>query len=197
VSLPDGSRATLNRDSAIRVDFASAARRVTLLRGEVYVEVVPDAAHPFRVAAGQGVSEAVGTAYAVRRVDGRTQVAVTEGRVAVTSTAGPGAGVSLVAGEGVRYADGRFLGTKFAVNGDDALAWRQDRIVFVDRPLRDALSELERYHRGRIVLLGGSRAYRPVSGVIDLQKLEDGITALAATHGLTAVHLTPYLTVLR
>jgi transmembrane sensor len=197
VSLPDGSRATLNRDSAIRVDFASAARRVTLLRGEVYVEVEPDAAHPFRVAAGQGVSEALGTAYAVRRVDGRTQVAVTEGRVAVTGAAEPGVSISLFAGEGVRYADGRFLGAKFAVNGDDALAWRQDRIVFVDRPLRDALSELERYHRGRIVLLGGSRAYRPVSGVIDLQKLEDGITALAATHGLTAVHLTPYLTVLR
>jgi transmembrane sensor len=143
------------------------------------------------------VSEAVGTAYAVGQVDGRTRVTVTEGRVAVTGAAEPGVSVSLVAGEGVRYADGRLLGAKFRVNGDDALAWRQDRIVFVDRPLRDALSELERYHRGRIVLLGGSRAYRPVSGVIDLQKLEDGITALAATHGLTAVHLTPYLTVLR
>jgi transmembrane sensor len=197
VSLPDGSRATLNRDSAIRVDFGAAARNVTLLRGEVYVEVEPDAGRPFRVAAGQGVSEAVGTAYAVSRMGGRTQVAVTEGRVAVTGAAEPGVCVSLAAGEGVAYADGRFLGAKFAVNGDDDLAWRQDRIVFVDRPLREAVSELERYHRGRIVLLGAGRAYRPVSGVIDLQKLEDGIKALAATHGLAVVHLTPYLTVLR
>jgi len=131
VSLPDGSRASLNRDSAIRVDFRATARNVTLLRGEVYVEVVPDAARPFRVAAGQGMSEAVGTAYAVGQAVGRTQVAVTEGRVAVTSAAEPGAGVSLVAGQGVRYADGRFLGAAFAVNGDDALAWRHPN-GFVD-----------------------------------------------------------------
>jgi transmembrane sensor len=197
VRLPDGSRVTLNRDSAIRVDFGATARNVMLLRGEIYTEVEPDTARPFRVAAGHGVSEAVGTAYAVGLVDGRTRVAVTEGRVVVTGAAEPGLSVSLVAGEGVRYADGRLLGVKFPVNGDDALAWRQDRIIFVDRPLRDALSELERYHRGRIVLLGESRAYRPVSGVIDLQKLDDGIAALAATHGLRVVHLTPYLTVLR
>jgi transmembrane sensor len=118
VSLPDGSRATLNRDSAIRVDFDAAARNVTLLRGQVYVDVEPDAGRPFRVAAGQGVSEAVGTAYAVSRMGGRTQVAVTEGRVAVTGAAEPGVSVSLAAGEGVAYADGRFLGAKFAVNGD-------------------------------------------------------------------------------
>lgn len=197
VALTDGSRVTLNRDSAIRVDFSTAARRVELLRGEVFVEVVPDAARPFRVAVGQGVSEAVGTAYAVRRGEARTRVAVTEGRVAVTGAAEPGVTVSLVAGEGVRYADGRLLGAKFAVNGEDALAWRRNKVVFVGRPLRDALAELERYHRGRIVLLGDGPAYRPVSGVIDLDKLDDGITALAATHGLRAVQITPYLTVLR
>lgn len=196
-TLPDGSRITLNRDSAIRIDFGAAARRVELLRGEVFVEVEPDAGRPFRVVAGQGVSEAVGTAYAVRRGDARSRVAVTEGRVAVTSAAEPGVTVSLIAGEGVRYADGRFVGAKFGVNGEDTLAWRENKIVLVDRPLRDALAELERYHPGRIVLLGDSPAYRPVSGVIDLDKLDDGITALAATHGLRAVQITPYLTVVR
>ena len=44
--------------------------------------------------------------------------------------------------------------------------------------MRDALSELERYHRGRIVLLGASRAYRPVSGaaMTDLLTDADGRT---------------------
>ncbi len=83
------------------------------------------------------------------------------------------------------------------MNGDDALAWRNGKVVFTDRPLADALAELERYHRGRILLLGAGRAYQSISGVIDLDKLDEGIAALAATHGLTVVHLTPYLTLLR
>ena len=197
VTLPDGSRATLNRNSAIRVDYSDAFRRVELLQGEVFVEVRPNPARPFRVAAGRGVSEAVGTAYAVSRLERGTRVAVTEGRVAVTSEVEPARTVSLRAGEGVRYADGRFLGGKFAMNGDDALAWRNGKVVFTDRPLADALAELERYHRGRILLLGTGRAYQSISGVIDLDKLDEGVAALAATHGLTVVHLTPYLTLLR
>jgi transmembrane sensor len=197
VTLPDGSRATLNRNSAIRVDYGDAVRRVELLQGEVFVEVRPNPARPFRVFAGRGVSEAVGTAYAVGRLVRGTRVAVAEGRVAVTGDGEPDRTVSLRAGEGVRYDDGRFVGGKFAMNGDDAIAWRNGKIVFTDRPLADALAELERYHRGRILLLGTGQAYEPISGVIDLDKLDEGIAALAATHGLTIMHLTPYLTVLR
>jgi len=48
-TLSDGSRVTLNRGSAIRVDIGDAVRRVELLRGEVFVEVKPDVTHPFRV----------------------------------------------------------------------------------------------------------------------------------------------------
>lgn len=197
VTLPDGSRAVLNRNSAIRVDFGETVRRVELLDGEVYVEVRPNPARPFRVVAGHGASEAVGTAYAVRKADRGTRVAVTEGRVVVTGAGEPGAAVSLRAGEGIRYADGRFLGRKFTVNGEDALAWRNGKIVLVNRSLSTALAELERYHHGRILLLGGAQAYQPVSGVIDLERLEDGIAALAATHGLTVTRVTPYLTVVR
>ena len=45
--------------------------------------------------------------------------------------------------------------------------------------------------------VGVPGAAAPVSGVIDLDRLDDGIAALAATHGLTAYRLTAYLTVLR
>lgn len=197
VLLPDGSRATLNRNSAIRVDYYDGFRRVELLEGEVFVEVRPNPARPFRVIAGRGVSEAVGTAYAVRLSDRGTRVAVTEGVVAVEGRDDPAHPVALRAGEGVRYADGRLLGGAFPVDTGNALAWRSGKVAFVDRPLADALVELERYHRGHILLLGGRRAYKPISGVIDLDKLDEGIAALAATHGLTMLQLTPYLTVLR
>jgi transmembrane sensor len=197
IVLPDGSRATLNRNSAIRVDYGDRFRRVELLEGEVFVEVRPNPARPFRVIAGRGVSEAVGTAYVVRRSDRGTRVTVAKGVVAVEGRDDPPHSVTLRAGEGVRYADGRLRGGAFPVDTANALAWRSGKVVFVDRPLSDALAELERYHRGRILLLGGRRTYKPISGVIDLDKLDEGIAALAATHGLTMLQLTPYLTVLR
>ena len=197
VTLPDGSRATLDRNSAIALNFDAGRRQVELLAGEAFFEVRPDRQRPFRVLAAGGVSEAVGTAYAVRLSPEGVRVAVTEGRVAVTAAAAPGAAVTLNAGEGLRYpADGQ-LGAAFALDGARALAWREGRVVFVARPLAEALAELERYHAGRILLLREGRHFSAVSGVIDLDRLDEGLAALAATHGLTAVEMTPYLTVLR
>ena len=197
VILPDGSRVTLDRNSAVALDFSAGLRRVELLQGEAYFEVMPDAARPFRVLAAGGVSEAVGTAYAVRLRDVGARVAVTEGRVAVTAEAAPGVTRDLLAGQALRYSDSGPPGEAVALDGPGALAWRQGRVVLVERPLAAALAELERYHPGRIVLLEGDRPAAPVSGVIDLDRLDEGIAALAATHGLTVHHLTPYLTVLR
>ena len=197
VTLPDGSRATLDRDSAIAVDFSTGLRQIELLQGEAYFEVAPDAARPFRVLAAGGVSEAVGTAYAVRLQDAGVRVAVTEGRVAVTAEAASGVTRDLEAGQALRYREAGPPGEVVAFDGARALAWRQGKLVLVERPLNEALAELQRYHPGRIVLLEGDRPAASVSGVIDLDRLDEGIAALAATHGLAVQHLTPYLTVLR
>ncbi len=197
VTLPDGSRVTLDRNSAIALDYDEDRRRVELLQGEAFFEVRPDRRRPFQVLAKGGVSEAVGTAYAVRLSQDGVRVAVTQGHVAVTAEAAPNAPISLGAGEALHYpAEGR-PGGKFALDATRALAWRQGRVVFVARPLAEALAELERYHGGRILPLGEGRRLKPVSGVIDLDKLDQGLAALAATHGLTVVEVTPYLTLLR
>ncbi|GAB4354922.1 MAG: FecR family protein [Kiloniellaceae bacterium] len=200
VALADGSRVTLDRHSAIAVDFAAERRRVELLAGEAFFEVKPDPRRPFAVAAAGGISEAVGTAYAVRLTAGGARVAVTEGRVAVSwagTPVGSATRLPLAAGEGLRYGANGRADAKFALDGRRALAWRDGKVIFANRPLSEALAELERYHPGRIVLWGDGRRLQPVSGVIDLDRLEEGLAALAATHGLRAVQVTPYLTVLR
>ena len=204
VTLADGSRITLDRNSAIALHFTAALREVELLRGEAFFEVKPNPARPFSVLAAGGRSEAVGTAYAVRLGETGVRVAVTQGHVAV-SAADPAGGAAgnpaetraLTAGEGLRYGDGGRLGAAFPLDGARTLAWRNSKVVFANRPLAEALHDLERYHPGRIVLWGGGRRGQPVSGVVDLDRLDEGLAALAATYGLSAVTVTPFLTVLR
>jgi transmembrane sensor len=196
-TLPDGSRVVLDRNSAIAVAFDAGQRRVELLEGEAFFEVTRDAARPFRVAAAGGISEALGTAYAVRLEHDGARVAVVEGRVAVSADTAPGVRREVTAGKALRYTEAGRFSPLATLGAGRALAWRQGRVVLVDRPLPEALAELERYHPGRIVLLADARSAAPVSGIIDLDRLDEGIAALAATHGLTAHRLTPYLTVLR
>jgi transmembrane sensor len=200
VVLADGSVMHMNTDTAVRVGFTDGERRVELLRGEALFEVKPDNTRPFRVAAGGGVTEAVGTAFAVRTDgDGATTVTVTEGVVNVTAPIGgnnpAGGSVRLVKGQGTVYVPGQ--APTAAVATDTALAWRRGLIRIDGLPLDAAVAELDRYLPGRIVLLAGSAGMQPVSGVFDMDKVDAAVQGLAATHGLRVTRITRFLTVLR
>ena len=85
VTLPDGGLAHLNTDTAIAVSYTADERRIELLRGEALFDVVPDRQKPFRVLAQGGVTQAVGTVFAVHAQDRQTRVVVTQGAVAVST----------------------------------------------------------------------------------------------------------------
>ncbi|KAG0743492.1 hypothetical protein G6F24_016256 [Rhizopus arrhizus] len=87
VQLPDGSRAVLDADSAIAVNFDAHARQVELLRGRAWFDVTPDAERRFSVRAGNGVVEDISTAFTVARGDGQVETQVGQGRVRVASPA--------------------------------------------------------------------------------------------------------------
>lgn len=206
-TLPDGSRVHLNTDSAIAVDYAGRERRIALLRGEAYFEVAADPDRPFMVAALDGVTRAVGTAFVVREMAGRVEVAVAEGRVRVTSPelapdpeghgAAGASGIELAAGERGGYDSGG-PPRRSAVPGPGTIAaWRSGRIVIDGLPLEAALAELDRYHPGRIVLTRGDAAGRLVSGVFATAAIGNAVTALAETQGLRVLRLTDYLLILR
>ena len=84
IRLTDGTLATLAPTSRLRIsrDYATGAREL-YLEGEAYFEVRHDAAHPFRVYTRHGVTEDLGTKFAVRayREDSVMRVAVAEGAV--------------------------------------------------------------------------------------------------------------------
>jgi transmembrane sensor len=73
------------------------------------------------------------------------------------------------------------------VNIDAAMAWRQGRLVFDNVPLRDVVTELGRYRRGRIVVASPSLASRAVSGVFDTADLESALDTICRELGVKMI----------
>jgi hypothetical protein len=82
VKFADGSTAQL-LDDASRVERGGDERSALLLSGRARFEVTHDAAHRFRVQAGDVTVEVLGTRFVVERWGARTKVSVERGRVRV------------------------------------------------------------------------------------------------------------------
>lgn len=204
-TLPDGSVAHLNTDSAMAIDYSSTFRLVHLLRGEALFEVAPNPSAPFRVIARNGMTEAVGTVFVVRTLEHAVMVTVTTGAVNVTipeerEPVPAEAAMRMVRierGQQVAYGRTGELGLPRAVDAAVTTAWRDGKIIFEGKPFAEALAEFDRYLSGWIFVFADVSSTRPVSGVFTIDRLNDGVAALAATQGLTATRLSRYLTIVR
>jgi len=190
--LPDGSTARLGPDAALTADFEPGARRVTLLKGEIYFEVAPDPHRPFTVDAGDASVRVVGTAFDVDRAEGGVTVTVKRGAVRVIGDADT-TEVALGAGQQVAVVDGR-PGEAAAANVDAALAWMSGRLVFDKAPLGRVVESLQRQTSSRIVLRG-SLADRRVSGTFPTTGVAQSLAAAAAAVGAQTLRITPWVTV--
>jgi transmembrane sensor len=201
VELPDGSAAYLNTDTAIDVMYSAGKRSVVLLRGEALFEVRKDARRPFDVLASDGKATAVGTVFVVRKEPGGAVVSVTEGLVRVTSpdesSSAPETSMLVSAGESVSYRQGAAPHLLEPVDVEAATAWQRGAISIRDRSLAEALAEIGRYHRGRIVLIGDAARQGQVTARLSLGDLDGGIEALVATQGLSVTRVTPWLMLVR
>jgi transmembrane sensor len=167
VQLSDKSRIWMNSDTRLRVAFDSQQRRVELIRGEAFFEVARNVSRPFVVAVGEHAVTAVGTAFVVRYEESRTAVTLVEGKVAISSSSPTPGEVSpaiLTAGQrltlppaGVPKIDEPAI--------ESVLAWRHGEVVLNDTPLREAVSEMNRYDKTTIVVEGSAIETLNISGL--------------------------------
>jgi len=177
VTLADGSRLTLNTDTAVDVVFSGTQRLVRLRRGEVYVRTAPDTAtdittgtapdtgsagtprRPFVVETPQGRLRALGTRFTVRLLAGQgddppaTELVVLEHRVQVAPSGGSAPAI-VQAGQGVRFTAAQIGPMRPQAQDpsgvDGAPGWTQG-VLYADSLRLDAfLAELSRYRPGVI-----------------------------------------------
>jgi transmembrane sensor len=60
-------------------------------------------------------------------------------------------------------------------------AWRNDRLVFEDVPLRRVLAELERYRGGSIILADGRLGELTVTAIFDAKRPGNALQRIAET----------------
>lgn len=197
LTLPDGSRAVLDARSAIAVHFAGNERRIELLKGRAWFEVVHDRARPFRVEANGGLVEDVGTAFVVSTEPGQAETAVTSGIVQVRSETGEGRSMKLAAGQRAGWSEaGSPLRRKDVPVGRIA-AWRDGDVLLDAAPVRTAIDEIARYRHGPTFVVGDFAALAPVTAIIRAHRADEGLDALAASASLRIIRLPGGIAIVR
>lgn len=190
VRLPDGSMAVLGPQTAVRLSFAGAQRRVDLSSGQAYFEVRHDAAHPFTVTSGSVTTQDLGTAFDVRALGDDVRVGVESGRVRVSEGIRQ---VDLGAGEGVRSAAGRGLAASERQPAGLVGAWQEKKAFIRNRTIADAVDEIRPWTSARIWLADSRLAARKVTGSYDLADPAAALELIVNPYGARVVRVTPWL----
>lgn len=183
-TLDDGSRIALNTDSHLTVKFDRDERQVSLDRGEAMFDVAHDAGRPFVVRAGEERIKALGTSFVVRRDGDRVRVTLLTGKVEVTrlgerprllAVLAPGERLS-ASPQAVPVLDRPVL--------DAVTAWRRGELLFRNTPLSEAVAEVNRYGKERVVVNDARLAGLPISGVFATDDPAEFAAAVAQLHDL-------------
>lgn len=185
--LPDGSRVTLDAHSRVHMAYYAGLRRVHLVAGAAFFDVVRAPERPFVVEVlGDATRGAVrvtvlGTRFGVERSAGGVDVQVESGRVRVESIGPEGSVVAtreLGDGQALRVQPGLPV-AQAASPTHAAAAWRHGVLAFADTPLAEAVERLHRY-LPRAVHVDTRAAALRLSGQVRIAQAEDFVRALPA-----------------
>ncbi len=206
VILADGSVIALNTDTRLEVRFSRTRRDIYLLRGEAQFHDTPDPARPFFVHAGRALVQAIGTRFEVRvHADRRIDVLVDRGRVEVRTGSGPAQGFGpFPLAFGPQRVQALSAGERLSIDGGamrvvavsrrrlaEELAWRHGALVFENEPLAQAVAEVARYTRARILLQGAAVRRLRISGRFRTNDVSGFFKALATALPVRVIHRPP------
>jgi transmembrane sensor len=205
--LADGSQVMLNTNSQIKVEYGETYRNVYLLQGEALFTVAKNPRRPFRVYAGSGLIEAVGTAFSVYLKGTQVDVAVTEGRVALAAinparAQAPSQSLGVVsAGEVARIgnpaadpaSDGIAVLEELEPIAPQALAqrlaWQDGVVMFSGETLENVVKELGRYTTTSIEIPDENIRSMRVGGRFPVGETEAMLAALETNFNLRVIRV--------
>lgn len=183
--LSDGTKVCLNSKSCLHypASFSGKQRNVEL-EGEAFFDVTPDEQSPFTVKVPAMCIKVLGTTFNVRAYrDETTYVTLATGKVEVV-TADQTGRLTLNPNEQVSYSKSTGL-RLVQVTSDAAYAWKSGELAYVDKPLSEIASDLERRFNIPIHIENTSLAQEKFScRVKNKATLEQVLTLLKTTRRL-------------
>ncbi|MCW2257642.1 transmembrane sensor [Providencia alcalifaciens] len=192
VTLPDGSLVDLDSGSQLSLAFDDNYRQINLLTGRAYFAVAPMISiehRPFRVAASDGIIQALGTEFSVDDKGDRVDVSVYQHSVKISLLSGQQ--IIVNAGHAAQYQQQIWPVSSF--ESDNPIAWRQGQIIFHQRTLSDVVNEINRYRDKPVVLL--AKQGEKVSGVFQVKSIESALSNLSKSREL-ALYEMPFFTLM-
>ncbi|MEI9919904.1 MAG: FecR domain-containing protein [Bacteroidota bacterium] len=160
VTFADNSKVTLYRNTSIEFpeQFTGSKREVKLLAGEAFFSVAKDPAKPFVIHASFTDIKVVGTQFNVSMKGDEVEVAVSEGRVLVTSNVDS---VYLDAGSAARFA----INKKATTSETDPNTWAYaSRVLdFKDTPVDEVIRTVEKMYGCEISVTNDSVNKCPIT----------------------------------
>jgi transmembrane sensor len=189
MTLIDGTRVWLSADSRLLVPQSyGATDRTVTLDGEGYFVVQHDARRPFRVIAGGSIAEDLGTEFDVRAYPGDSAavVIVESGQVALRiadSSAARVVSTQLNRGQMGRMDSRGDVQVTDNVDVASALAWRNGRLSFNERPLSEVARDLERWYDIDIAFDDSTLAGAPLTASFTSQSADQALAIVAGALG--------------
>jgi transmembrane sensor len=185
IVLTDGSRMSLDAVTQVAVRYTSDVRSVELLAGRASFEVAKDLTRPLKVKAGPRTVTAIGTVFTVERAPRNVVVTLMEGLVAVTSGDANAAHLELRPRQELRMDDSGAVELREDIDPDQALAWREGKLIFDDESLATVVARMNNYVTTPIVVAGRTAELR-VSGVFKAGDTSAFVDAMKSYFPVTA-----------
>lgn len=191
-NLADGSRLSLNADSAVDLYFDDKQRLVVLRHGELVIQVAADPQRPLRVRTAQGEIRALGTRFLVAKEQDASRVVVLQH--SVEARLFNGTTLDLQEGQSALLHDRQII----PIAGDQhhRSDWLSGRLNVLDDPLHQVVDALRPYSRGFVRVAPEVRNLR-VQGVFPLDDPDRAFTALAETLPIRVDRYSPWVTLIR
>lgn len=150
ITLDDGSTIYLNKGAKLSYPTAfDDKNRLVTLTGEAYFDIVRDESRPFKIKTNHSEVEVLGTSFNIDTDALLTEVAVTSGKVQVTSLTSDEK-VILVKNQAATI-DHKSI-TTYSLENENFIAWRTGVFTFKDESIATVIDELNKFYSDEIYL---------------------------------------------
>lgn len=187
VLLPDDSLLSLDAKTKINISFYVSERRVELLQGQVFFNINRDVKRPFIITSGSTQIQVLGTSFEVKKLDKRTIVRVSSGKVKVSyvynENKAPRILSLLTKGDEITVNSLGKVVLLSSVDVSNIALWKNNKIFFDNTSIKDAVNELSKYITKKIEV-DDKIASLAITGKFFLDKPNKFFEAISSIHPL-------------